>query len=251
MDSITKKKIVSSCDKLLQAYNSGLLTSANMPEDVSPKFTQLQIETMLVYFTLPMSLNYQRNSYKLWESVFQTYQDEQTNKIFDIKTSANLDTIKLRQHLLKYKLALQPTKHIHTWQTIAKTIYLEWGSMQNLLSAAEYDYLKLKQLIQVKHKKGFPYLSGPKIFNYWCFILMQYCHIDLKHAEFIEIAPDTHVIQCSIRLGVISKEQSISLTREQISQIWRDLLSKTNITPIQMHSPLWFWSRDNFAYKVD
>ena len=29
---------------------------------------------------------------------------------------------------------------------------------------------------------------------------MSYCNVDLKNSEFIEIAPDTHVKQCSIKL---------------------------------------------------
>jgi hypothetical protein len=37
-----------------------------MPEDSKPNEFKNQ-EERLVYFTLPMSLNYQRNSYTLWE----------------------------------------------------------------------------------------------------------------------------------------------------------------------------------------
>ena len=77
----------------------------------------------------------------------------------------------LREHLSLYKIALQPNKHIATWQKIAKTISENWGTLGNLLQAADYDFLKLKDIVQKQHKSGFPYLSGPKIFNYWSFIL--------------------------------------------------------------------------------
>lgn len=43
-----------------------------MPEDSNPNFSSDEIEMRLAYFTLPMALNYQRDSYKLWESVLKT-----------------------------------------------------------------------------------------------------------------------------------------------------------------------------------
>ncbi len=244
-----KEAILSKCRILLQAYKSGKLGYMKMPEDASPEF--LDEETRLCYFTLPMSLNYQRDSYKLWESALKTFNDLETKKIFEMHYSANLDETKLREYLTKYKVALQPNKHIATWQKIAKTISLNWGTISNLLKSADYDFLKLKGLIQGEFKSGFPYLSGPKIFNYWSFILQEYGKVKLKNAEFIEIAPDTHVTKCSVILGVITKEEAESLTKDKISERWRQLLHGTGINPIDMHPPLWFWSRNDFLFKLE
>ena len=97
-----------------------------MPEDENPGFTNNQTEPQLVYFTLPMSLNYQRNSYTLWESVLASYNDSDINQIFDIKYSAKLETELLRKYLTKHKVALQPNKHIHSWHTISRTISENW-----------------------------------------------------------------------------------------------------------------------------
>ena len=69
-----------------------------------------------------MALNYQRNSYKLRESVLQTYQDIQTRNVFDIRTSSKMSEQELREKLLKYKIALQPNKHIQTRKKISTTI---------------------------------------------------------------------------------------------------------------------------------
>jgi hypothetical protein len=77
-----------------------------------------------------MSLNYQRDSYKLWESVLQSFHDPETRKIFDISHSANLNEQQLRLLLTKHKIALQANKHIKTWTTISKTIYENWGSIE-------------------------------------------------------------------------------------------------------------------------
>lgn len=243
-------EIRSKCRILLDAYHSGKLGFMKMPEDSNPGFSDEDKESRLVYFTLPMSLNYQRDSYKLWESTLKTFHDPETKIVFDIKTSATINVDILRSCLSKYKLALQPNKHIATWQTISKTILENWGTLGNLLESAQYDFLKLREIVQNQFKKGFPYLSGPKIFNYWCFILQEYGKIKLKNSEYIEIAPDTHITKCSVILGVINKEESEVLPKEKISERWRNLLKGTGINPIDMHPPLWFWSRNNFQFSI-
>ncbi len=244
-----KDRLVRNCRVLLNAYTSGLLGECKMPEDSHPDFSNE--ESRLFYFTLPMSLNYQRDSYKLWESALETFNDEDTKKVFSVQQSAEMSADSLRKHLLEHKVALQPNKHIQTWQTIAKTIFNNWGSITNLLKAADNDYAKLRQIVQIDFKKGFPYLSGPKIFNYWCFILSTYGKIDLQNSNLIEIAPDTHITQCSVKLGVITSAEAESLSKQEISQRWRTLLDGSGITPIEMHPPLWFWSRNNFVFNID
>ena len=197
-----------------------------------------------------MSLNYQRDSYKLWEAALKTWKDKDTHNVFVLKEVKDMKTEELRKKLLKYKLALQPNKHINNLQTISLTVLSNWGSFENMLSATNYDFLKLKNVLQKEHKKGFLYLSGPKIFNYWSHILQEYCDIELKNSEYIEIAPDTHVIQASIRLGIINKKEAEKISKEKLSLIWRNILKGSGINPIDMHSPLWFWSRNGFKYKI-
>jgi len=197
-----------------------------------------------------MALNYQRNSFMLWESALETFKDPETRITFDIAKAAELEESELKALLAKYRLAIQPNKHTQTWLAIAKTVHSNFGTMQGLFEDCGKDFPKLRETVQVKLKKGFPYLSGPKIFNYWSFIIQEYGKIGLENSEFIEIAPDTHVIKCSVRLGVITQEEADKLSREKISEKWRSALEGSGISPIEMHEPLWFWSKGNFAFKV-
>ncbi|RJO60838.1 hypothetical protein C4544_04340 [candidate division WS5 bacterium] len=245
------EKIIKNCRILLSAYEDGKLGQTVMPEDSNPGFSKSQIEQKLSYFTLPMSLNYQRNSYELWKSALKTYEDRETRGVFDIREATKMSENELRKKLIKYKVALQPKKHISNWQTISQTVYKNWGSFSDLIKESENDFLKLKQIVQKDYKKGFPYLSGPKIFNYWSFIINKYCGVKLKNAEFIDIAPDTHITKCSVILNVISEDESEKLSKDEISERWRRLLSGTDINPIDMHPPLWFWSRNGFIFDLE
>lgn len=243
MTDIQKK-----CLKLHEAYKNNLLGNQVMPEDTHPDFGN--VEERLVFFTLPMALNYQRNSYKLWEAAADTFNDSSTKNAFNISLVANMTQNELRPLLQKHKLALQPNKHVNTWHRISCAVEENWGSFSRLLEEADCDFLHLQELIQTVHKKSFPYLSGPKIFHYWSYILGEYGGMKLINKDFIQIAPDTHVIQCSVRLGVITEAQAEKLSRDEISDIWRRVLDGTNLSPIDMHSPLWFWSRNDFKYQI-
>ncbi len=243
-------ELLKNCKKLLNAYKDGLLGQTIMPEDTNPGFSDSEAELRIAYFTLPMALNYQRDSYKLWEAALKTFNDPETKFVFNVAKVSQAPEEDLRNALMKYKLALQPNKHINTWRTIAHTINDNWGSFVKFFESNIGDFLNLKQKVKVEHKKGFPYLSGPKIFNYWSFIMTTYGGIKLSNRDWIEIAPDTHITQCSVKLGAITPDEAVSLTKDQISERWRKLLMGSSIDPIDMHSPLWFWSRNGFLYKL-
>ncbi len=120
--TILYMNLITNCKTLIQAYHDGKLGYMKMPEDEHPDFEMMTLEQRLSYFTLPMALNYQRNSYTLRESALATYQDSNTRYVFDIATCAQMSEGELRTKLIKYKVALQPNKHIQTRHKISKTI---------------------------------------------------------------------------------------------------------------------------------
>ena len=248
---MNRDEIINNCRVLLTAYKNGDLGQTKMPEDSNPGFDENQIEERLAYFTLPMALNYQRDSYKLWQAALATFKDTAAKKVFSLSDVAAMNGMDLREYLIKYKLALQLNRHIEIWQKISKTIFENWGSFKSFFKASGNDFLKIKNIVQGKHKKDFPYLSGPKIFDYWSFVISTYGKIPLQNRGFIEIAPDTHITKCSVLLGVITKNEAQKLSKSQVSEKWRKLLDGSGIAPIDMHPPLWFWSRNGFIFKLN
>lgn len=59
-----KEEVLQKVDILYNMWKSGSLGGEVMPEDANPHLNKAGVENYL-YFTLPMALNYQRNSYKL------------------------------------------------------------------------------------------------------------------------------------------------------------------------------------------
>lgn len=106
-----KDEILMKVNKLVYAHRQGFLGGEKMPEDENP-YLEKGSKQNYMYFTLPMALNYQRNSYVLWEGANRMYAD---------------------------KVALQPNKQPAIWKKICETIEdtLD-GDIRNLFLFNDY-----------------------------------------------------------------------------------------------------------------
>ncbi|MCR8644357.1 hypothetical protein NV379_17020 [Paenibacillus sp. N1-5-1-14] len=232
---------------LRKLYLEGSLGGEVMPEDANPSLPKGDRLNYL-YFTLPMALNYQRNSYTLWEAALRTFQDPATQDVYDPVAVIHMLDDELRSKLTKYKIALQPNKHPATWRVLCETIVDHFdGDIRNLFITCSWNIQNILSYMQKTHKKSFPYLSGPKICNYWLYVMGSYTDAPLTGKESLSIAPDTHVIQASLRLGLIQEDQILnSDVQAQVNQAWTQLLANTELSLIDLHTPLWLWSRGGF-----
>ena len=158
---------------------------------------------------------------------------------------------KLRDLLLKYKVALQPNKQPIIWKTICQTIETEFsGDIRELFRKNNYSVAEIKKYI-AENKKKFPYLGGNKICNYWLYVMEQYTDVKFTDRGNITVAPDTHIIQASVKLDVITAEEAEqSNVQTVVAQRWSDILKGTDLVPIDVHTPMWLWSRGKFKVEV-
>ena len=242
--------LIAKVKKLISLWQQGLLGGEKMPEDSNPHLPKGSEENYL-YFTLPMALNYQRNSYKLWEAALQTYTDKECKDVFNPIKVVKMKDEELRTKLLKYKVALQPNKQPNIWKALCQTLVNNFdGSIKSVFTQNEYDIKKIKNYITA-NKKSFPYLSGVKILNYWLYVMTQYTDGKFKNRQEISVAPDTHVLQASAKLGIISQDDlTKSNVREIVSEKWKNILAGTGIQPIDIHTPFWLWSRNGFKVEI-
>lgn len=247
MEIKNKKQILENVDKLYKMWKSGSLGGEIMPEDANPHLELSSLENYL-YFTLPMSLNYQRNSYTLWEGALKTYEDEETKFVFDPKECLNRSFEEVQAALIKYRVALQKDKQTEIWLKLCKTFQELWdGDIRKIFVEFDYDVNAIRNFMQVEKKRLFPYLSGTKICNYWMFVMYQYTDVKYKNIECLTVAPDTHVIKSTHHLGLITDEElELSNVQEIVIARWNELLESSVYKPIDIHTPLWLWSRNGF-----
>lgn len=248
--SAKKEVILKNVEQLLNLYHAGDLGGEIMPEDANPGLGNGTRENYL-YFTLPMALNYQRNSYKLWEAAKAAYLDGETTDVFLPECVIQMSQEDLRGKLLKHKVALQPNKHVEIWRRLCNTFVDKFqGDVRKIFLNNGNSVKKVKEYI-LSNKKDFPFLSGTKILNYWLYVMIQYTDAKLADRQFITVAPDTHVIQASEKLGLITHEElERPAIREKVSLLWEEVFRDTERCPIDIHTPLWLWSRGGFKVNV-
>ena len=242
-----REEILQEIDVLYEMWKNGKLGGEVMPEDANPHLDKSSEENYL-YFTLPMALNYQRNSYKLWESALKTYNDEETKFVFSPKICIEKSFEEVQYELTKYKVALQKQKQTEIWLSLSKTfVELYDADIRKLFDLLDNNVDRIRNFIQKENKKKFPYLSGTKICNYWLYVIYQYTDRKYKDIEHLTVAPDTHVVQATHKLGLINDEE---LNRNDVQLIvvnrWNELFKETKYKPIDIHTPLWLWSRNGF-----
>ena len=63
----------------------------------------------------------------------------------------------------------------------------------------------------------------------------------------ITVAPDTHVCKASLQLGLIDQKEYLSSNVQTVvAERWREVFEGTNHRCIDIHTPLWLWSRAGF-----
>ncbi len=239
--------VLEKAERLMQAYRDGKFGGERLPEDANPGLPADAREHYL-YLTLPMALNYQRSAYALWESALATYLDPLTSFVFDPKECVSQPFEAIQQALVKHRLALQKVKQTEIWIALCQTFLERFdGDVRRLFSQNEYSVKKIRIYMQKEHKKEFPYLSGNKIFNYWLNVLHQYTDLQTVDPNEITVAPDTHVCKASLQLGLIDQKEYLSSNVQTVvAERWREVFEGTNHRCIDIHTPLWLWSRAGF-----
>lgn len=242
---MNKVVILTKVLKLYSLYHAGKIPTLAIHE-VNPGFDKSSRENYL-YFTLAPSLNFQRSSPAMWASALKTWEDPETNYLFFPEEVVKKSRERVQKDIVKHKLALQKNKHTDIWIAISKAFHEFYkDDPRELFNQTEWDVLKIHQIIQKEQKKQFPYLNGPKMSNYWLYILSHYTDAKFKNMQEISIIPDTHVIQSTAKLGITDSLSNPLV----VAAAWKELLEGSELSPWQMHAVLWNWSRNNFLPEV-
>ncbi|MED1726320.1 hypothetical protein [Brevibacillus parabrevis] len=145
---------------------------------------------------------------------------------------------------------MQPNRHPEIWKSVSTGITHSSlkGDVAGMLESVQFDIASLKNMMQVTRKREFPYLSGPKIFNYWLYVMKTYTGVKWKSRELITIAPDTHIMKATVKLGLCSSDvlDGTAEDRNLVAEAWEEALRGSGLAPIDVHTPLWLWSRAGF-----
>jgi hypothetical protein len=235
-------------------YTCGIYGRKDMPEDPLPEGVKEGSVEHLLFITLTVVIDYQRNADQLWESARKTFQDPETRYLFDPKMICETPFNKIVEDMQKYKLSKKPQKDANIWKTLGTTFYKKWGGNPlNFIKDCEWDAEKiLKRLHDKNEKSNYPYLSGPKIGPLWLRMLRDNARIDqLINLEKIPIPVDIHVARATLATGVVRgrfkgrlKEVSEYIRKAWFESVKGLRVKNREMIALDMDKPLWLLSKN-------
>jgi len=230
-----------------------------MPEDLIPRGVREGSLDHVLFITLTVSIDYQRDAGALWGSSRKTLEDSETRYLFDPQSLHEAPFRKVVKDMQKHSLSKKPRKDADIWRTVGVTFYKKWGrDPRNFLENCKWNSLLiLRRLGQDTHLynrrpvKDFPYLRGPKIGPLWLRMLRDNVGLRrLRNLEGVPIPVDIHVARATLTTGVVRGSAEIRLGElfQSIRKAWfesvKGLRAKNRpMIALDVDEPLWHLSK--------
>lgn len=248
-------------------FGDGIFGHNMMPEDFLPcwgsDLTDLEIDRgsyeQLLFITLVVSIDYQRDADQLWEAGRITFEDPETRWLFYPVELAKRSLVEIIYAMKKHSLSKKPNKDAGIWSKVSKSLLDFYGSNPvNLIEKCDFDALNLyQQKFDPKFKKNFPYFSGDKIFPLWIRMLHDNLDFKLKNLSEIPIPVDVHIARATLSTNCLTGQYfgSISTIAPIIDEVWTktmNLITNNGLKyRLQLDEPLWHLSRYGCRYRKD
>lgn len=238
---------------------TGIHGRTEMPEDLLPSTIEDGSVDHLLFLTLTISLDYQRDAIKLWQAARLSYDDPMTRYLFNPVAMYRKEIANQISDMQKYGLSKKPKKDAYIWRTVGLSFLKKWGGDPlNFIADCSWDAPTI--LVRLKgdrHQYGqktvsdFPYLRGDKIGPLWLRMLRDNLKIDrLKGLEKVPIPVDVHVARSSLSLGVVqgSYKGPLAPLYEAIRKAWFDgvlgyRVDDRKMIALDVDEPLWHLSK--------
>lgn len=237
----------------------GILGHKIMPEDEPPEGVDRGSLEHLLFITLTVSIDYQRDALALWTSSRQTFVDPQTRYLFNLQQLGNANFDKIVTDMQKHGLSKKQKRDADIWRTVGITFLQKWGGNPlNFLESCQWDSQQILkhliidcQFINGKYESDFPNLRGPKIGPLWVRMLRDNVGITkLKNLDRVPIPVDIHIARASLTTGIVRGQYNGRLEEmfKDIREAWFEGVMGISVKGRQMialdvDEPLWHLSK--------
>lgn len=246
---------------LYEKFNSdeGIFDHNVMPEDLLPTWcSELSKSGIkrgsyehLMFITLVVSIDYQRNADQLWDAGRKTFEDERTRWLFNPNEVVKKSHSEIVQAMKMHKLAKKPQKDTSIWFNVSKSLFEAYESdPKNLIEQCNNDALIIfNKKFDLRFKRSFPFLSGDKIFPLWIRMLHDNVKMDLSNLDKVPIPVDVHIARATFTTGCLAGKYkgTISDVKDKIDEAWKKTLESIRhprlVYRLQLDEPLWHLSK--------
>lgn len=237
----------------------GIHGRSDMPEDTIPfGVTRGSLEHIL-FLTLTVSIDYQRDAPAMWESSRKTFEDDDTAYLFEPRSLHATQPKKIISDMQKHGLSKKLSKDAHIWRTVGVSFYKKWsGDPRNFLADCGWDCPSIlnrlrsdDHLYNGRAVSDYPFLRGQKIAPLWLRMLRDNAGIsNLENLHKVPIPVDIHVARATLSVGVVSGQFNgkIADLFESVREAWfesvKGLQTKGRaMIALDVDEPLWHLSK--------
>lgn len=244
---------------------TGILGRTEMPEDLTPHGVARGSLDHILFLTLTVSIDYQRDAVALWRNSRETFEGAATRYLFDPKSLHETSPRQITPDMQIHELSKKPKKDAHIWRTVGVTFFKKWESNpRNFLQSCNWNSLAILERLRTdthlyneRSVSDYPYLRGPKIGPLWLRMLRDNAGIDqLKNLDKVPIPVDIHIARASLATGVIRGRTQGQLHDlfEDIRTAWAESVKGLNtkdrpMIALDVDEPLWHLSKYGCRYR--
>ncbi len=245
--------------------NEGVHGQTNMTEDILPDGVGAGSLEHIVYITLTMAVNYQRDIRSLWAAARRTFGDEATRYLFCPAEIQKVPANRVAADLQKYGLAKYADKDAYIWRTVSLSLFKNYdGDPVNLFKQCNwYANVILDKVRNARHYyknreyPDFPYLRGDNIGPYWLKVLRDRAGLSFVNMDRVLLPVGMHVARSTLSLGVVRGRYAgdakplFDLIRKAWSQSVQGQIADggRKMIALDLGEPLWHLSRHGCASR--
>ena len=249
--------------KLAELLHSAFATNGihgrnKMPEDLPPTGVERGSLEHVLFITLTVAIDYQRDALALWDSSRRSFADPETAYLFQPARLHETPWQQVRKDMQKHKLSKKPGQDCNTWRTVSITFLKQWGGdPKNFLTDCGWDAPTILERLKAgthlnngRPVPDFPFLRGKKIGPLWLRMLRDNAGYSIRNLEAVPIPVDVHVARASLAIGLIRGhyEGGVDGIYQEIRRAWREsvkglMVDGREMIALDVDEPLWHLSK--------
>ncbi|MHA1757770.1 MAG: hypothetical protein ACTSVV_13425 [Promethearchaeota archaeon] len=225
---------------------SGIMGYKDMPEEIKPPGIDVGSYEHLMFITLTVAIDYQRDAPTLWKNSRLSIKDSEINWLYDPKIVSKKPLDEIIDAMKKYKLSKKQNKDAKIWMDVSTSFSKYFSNNPHeLFKKYNYDALLIMRAMKQEYKKMFPYLSGNKILPLWLRMLHDVMNINFKNIELIPIPVDVHVARATFATGCLKGKfkGQINTIFKSIDNVWKKACEELDFYRLRLDEPLWNLSK--------
>ncbi|HEY9175127.1 MAG TPA: hypothetical protein VI136_22805 [Verrucomicrobiae bacterium] len=122
----------------------GIHGKKDMPEEEPPQGAERGSLEHILFITLTVAIDYQRDAGKLWDSARSSFADPDTTYLFDPSRLHEVPRQQVRADMQKHGLSRKPRNDCNIWRTVGITFHKKWqGDPRAFLDNCGWDALTI------------------------------------------------------------------------------------------------------------